>query len=232
MKKAVFFDFYQTLVRYDPPREQIIADVLREYGHDLPAERFVQPLVAADEFMYRAMSERPLGQLSREQRLALYVRHQEILFERAGVAVEPSLIPVMLGKMQAANAGLATFDDVLPTLDRLRAGKTLTGLISNVDTDISDQLEKLGLAARLDVIMTSREAGVTKPNPGIFTAALRAAGVTAGEAVYVGDQYEIDVLGAESAGMTGVLIDRTGFSAGAAAGPRVATLDGVLDYLD
>jgi putative hydrolase of the HAD superfamily len=230
MIKAVFFDFYQTLVRYDPPREQIIADVLRGYGHDLPAAHFVQPLVAADEFMYRAMSERPLGQLSREQRLALYVRHQEILFEQAGVKVEPGLIPVMLQKMQTVDSGLATFDDVLPALDRLRASGKLTGLISNVDTDISGPLEKLGLAARLDVVMTSREAGVTKPNPGIFEAALRAAGVAAAEAVYVGDQYEIDVLGAAAAGMTGVLIDRTGFSTGAA-GPRIASLAEISGYL-
>jgi putative hydrolase of the HAD superfamily len=231
MIKAVFFDFYQTLVRYDPPREQIIADVLREYGHDLPASHFVRPLVAADEFMYRAMSERPLGQLSREQRLALYVRHQEILFEQAGVKVEPSLIPVMLQKMQAANAGLAAFDDVLPVLDRLRADGRTTGLISNVDTDITVPLEQLGLAPRLDVVMTSREAGVTKPDPRIFEAALRAAGVKADEAVYVGDQYEIDVLGARAAGMTGVLIDRTGFSTGADEGVRITALVGVFDFL-
>ncbi len=231
MKQAVFFDLYQTLVRYDPPREQTIADVLREYGHDLPAERFVEPLVKADEFMYRAMSERPLGQLTREQRLALYVRHQEILFEQAGVPVEPEIIPAMLMKMQAANQGLTTFDDVLPTLDRLREAGKLTGLISNVDTDISDVLTRLGLAARLDVVMTSGEAGVTKPHRGIFEAALQKAGVAPDEAVYVGDQYEIDVLGAEGAGLTGVLIDRTGFSAGAGEDRRIRTLDGVFDYL-
>jgi putative hydrolase of the HAD superfamily len=231
MKKAAFFDLYQTLVRYDPPREQIIADVLRDYGHDVPAARLVRPLVLADEFMYRAMSERPLGQLNREQQLALYVRHQEILFKEAGVDIEPGLIPVMLGKMQAASQGLATFDDVLPALDRLRGAGVLTGLISNVDTDIGGQLEKLGLAARLDVIMTSGEAGVTKPNPGIFTAALKKAGVAADEAVYVGDQYEIDVLGAEATGMTGVLIDRTGFSAGTDGGRRIRTLEEVFEYL-
>jgi HAD superfamily hydrolase (TIGR01549 family) len=231
MIKAVFFDFFQTLVRYDPPREQIIADVLREYGHDLPPERFVRPLVTADEFMYRAMSEKPLGQLSPEQRLALYVRHQEILFEQAGVEVDADLIPVMLGKMQEAGSGLATFEDVLPALDRLREGGNLTGLISNVDTDIAGVLEKLGLAERLDVVMTSREAGVTKPHRGIFEAALQAAGVGPGEALYVGDQYEIDVLGAAGAGMSALLIDRTGFSKADGETPRIATLDGVFDYL-
>ena len=135
MKKAVFFDLYQTLVRYDPPREQVVAATLREFGIEADPARFTGPLVTADEFMYRVMAERPLGQRSREERLALFTRHQELLFEEAGVSVPPSLIPRMLEKMQAGSA-LAVFDDVPATLDRLRGRGVTVGLISNVDTDM------------------------------------------------------------------------------------------------
>ncbi|WP_367319434.1 HAD-IIA family hydrolase [Streptomyces sp. HUAS ZL42] len=54
------------------------------------------------------------------------------------------------------------------------------------------------------------EAEVTgKPSPAFFEAALRQLGAGAGEAVMVGDDIESDVLAAQQAGLTGVLV-RTG----------------------
>jgi putative hydrolase of the HAD superfamily len=53
--------------------------------------------------------------------------------------------------------------------------------------------------------------GVEKPDPRIFRLGLRAAGVGAAEAVYVGDLYSVDVLGARTAGLDGVLLDPHGF---------------------
>jgi HAD superfamily hydrolase (TIGR01450 family) len=54
------------------------------------------------------------------------------------------------------------------------------------------------------------EAEVTgKPSAAFFEAALRRLGARAGEAVMVGDDIESDVLAAQRAGLTGVLV-RTG----------------------
>ena len=229
--KAVFFDLYQTLVRYDPPREQLIATTLGEYGIEAKPEQFVGPLVAADEFIYQSMASRPLGQQSPEERMALYIRHLEILFEKAGITVEPSLIPRMLKRMQEYQSSMVLFDDVAATLDDLKQRGIILGLISNVDTDMTDTLRGLGLADRLDVIMTSREAGATKPKPEIFLAALKKAGVETGESLFVGDQYEIDIAGARGAGMTGILLDRTGFYTTITDCPRITGLAEVFDYL-
>ncbi|MCJ7605256.1 MAG: HAD family hydrolase [Dehalococcoidales bacterium] len=231
MIKAVFFDLYQTLVRYDPPREQIIAATLGEFGIEVKPEQFVGPLVAADEFIYQSMARRPLGQQSSEERMALYIRHLEILFEKAGITVEPSLIPKMLMGMQESNSSMVLFDDVIPTLDDLKNRGIILGLISNIDTDMTDTLRGLGLDTRLNVVMTSREAGVTKPKPEIFLAALKKAGVSAGDSLFIGDQYEIDVAGAQAAGMTGILLDRTGFYTSITDCPRITGLAEVTDYL-
>ena len=56
----------------------------------------------------------------------------------------------------------------------------------------------------------SCEVGVEKPGAEIFLAALRRAGVTAREAVHIGDSYDHDVRGAEAVGMTAILLDRRG----------------------
>jgi putative hydrolase of the HAD superfamily len=55
-----------------------------------------------------------------------------------------------------------------------------------------------------------------KPHPSIFAAALQRLGVTAAEAVMVGDSFRHDIEGALAAGMRAVLLNR-----GDAAAPAV-----------
>ncbi len=56
MIKAVFFDLYHTLVRYDPPREELQAKVLKDFGIEVKPELFRRPLVIADEFIYQEIA--------------------------------------------------------------------------------------------------------------------------------------------------------------------------------
>jgi putative hydrolase of the HAD superfamily len=52
--------------------------------------------------------------------------------------------------------------------------------------------------------------GHEKPHPAIFAAALRTMNVEPERALYVGDVYAIDYLGARNAGMEAVLFDVAG----------------------
>ena len=61
-----------------------------------------------------------------------------------------------------------------------------------------------------DVVIDSHEVGVEKPDPRIFDFALEAAGCAPERAVYVGDIYRIDVVGARAAGIPAILFDRAG----------------------
>jgi FMN phosphatase YigB (HAD superfamily) len=71
-------------------------------------------------------------------------------------------------------------------------------------------LGPLELTGRLDLVISARTAGIGKPHRDFFEAALTQARVTADEAVMVGDQYEIDIIGARNAGIPAVLLDRVG----------------------
>ncbi|MFQ5870765.1 MAG: HAD family hydrolase [Candidatus Geothermarchaeales archaeon] len=51
-------------------------------------------------------------------------------------------------------------------------------------------------------------AGYDKPDSRLFAKGLRVLELSPGEAVYVGNDYKKDVLGAREAGMTPILIDR------------------------
>lgn len=231
MIKAVFFDLYYTVVTYDPPREETEAQTLQEFGIDVKPEVFSRPLAVADDYIYQEMSRSPISKRSREEQLALFVEYQRILLKEAGVAADDKMLLSLVGKMQQAAKKLVLYDDVLPTMTELK-GKGLTlGLISNIDHDIAPLLDELGLSTLLQVVVTSQEVGFTKPQPEIFREASRRAGVEAAEAVFVGDQYQIDVVGAERAGMKGILLDRSGYFKQAIASPRIRSLTEIVDHL-
>jgi len=80
-------------------------------------------------------------------------------------------------------------------------------------------------------VITPYDAGVDKPDPKIFKAALGKAGVTSKEAIYIGDQYKVDILGALSAGIQPMLIDRYGLYPDFKECPRITSLSEIPQYL-
>lgn len=110
------------------------------------------------------------------------------------------------------------------TLETLSSRGLGLGVISNSSGTLLDHLGSLGLSHHFSLIIDSHHAGVEKPHPDIFALALREAGrispsgaAAAGprdlpprEALYVGDVYGIDVLGAAGAGVHAALYDPAG----------------------
>ena len=200
MIKAVFFDLYQTLVRYEPPREEIEAKVLKDFGIAASPAVLVRPIIAADEFIYNEIAKRPLSQRSKEEKIALYARYQEIVLREAGIKCSQKVILSLLGAMQQSRMDLVLFDDVAPVLTDLKEKGLTLGLISNVEQDMTETLTKLGLPTWLGIVVTSQDTGFNKPRPEIFREALRRALVKPSEAIYIGDQYQVDVIGARERG--------------------------------
>lgn len=211
MIKAVFFDLYQTLITYEPPREEVHAQMLREHGMNLEPYKLLRPITIADRFFYEEHARYPLSRRSPREIEDLYYNYQEILLKEAGVDAPPEIIRAISQRLQRVKFDTVCFPDVLPSLAILRGEGLYTGLISNVENIIDPMLEKLGLANMLDFIVTSKEAGANKPDKKIFDYALSMAGTPPEEAAFVGDQYSIDVLGAEAAGLKGILLDRNGY---------------------
>jgi putative hydrolase of the HAD superfamily len=231
MIKAVFFDLYQTLVRYEPPREEIEAKILKDFGIETSPEALVKPIIAADEFIYNEIARRSLSSRSQEEKFALYAQYQAILLRQAGIKYDQKVIPSLLMAMQKSPMDLVLFDDVTPALTELKDRGLTLGLISNVEQDMTQTLTKLGLNAWLKIIVTSQDAGAGKPRPEIFRKALKRAGVKPTEAIYIGDQYNVDIIGARGAGMKGILLDRGDYYRDITDCPRLKSLKEVVEYL-
>jgi putative hydrolase of the HAD superfamily len=92
-------------------------------------------------------------------------------------------------------------------LESLRSRDLKLGVVSNAFDPgplLQRDLEQLGIAERIDFAVFSSELGKRKPHPAIFERALEALGVSADEAIFVGDRLFEDIRGAAEAGMTTV----------------------------
>lgn len=89
-------------------------------------------------------------------------------------------------------------------LDSLRDRGLRLGLVSNAFDPgwlLREDLDRMGLAERLDAAVFSSEVGKRKPHPAIFAAALEGLAVEAANALFVGDSRYADIRGAKEAGM-------------------------------
>jgi putative hydrolase of the HAD superfamily len=100
------------------------------------------------------------------------------------------------------------FPDVRSALESLYERGVRMGIVSNFDGRLLRICEGLGIASFFDTIALSARVGHAKPDPRIFQIALGPLDVVAGEALHVGDSEEEDVVGAQSAGLRALLIDR------------------------
>ena len=234
MIKAVFFDWFSTLAHYDPPREQLQAQVLRELGFTVSLPVMQRALVLADKVLYAELAEISMRNRTPEERLQVYIRHQQSILTNAGINSAPKLAERTMNRMRELNARphFVLFDDVLPTIKLVKERQLRTGLLSNIQRGIRDICKGLGLEPYMDVIVSSEEAGADKPDPAIFHFALERVRADPGEVIHVGDQYLQDVIGARNVGITPIFIDRFDVSPEISDCARIRDLTELTKYLD
>ncbi|MDO8530682.1 MAG: HAD-IA family hydrolase [Dehalococcoidia bacterium] len=210
MIRAVFFDLYNTVARFDPPREELQVAVCREMGMTVTAEGIERGYVRADDYLARENGRDPVFKRPNERLAAFWAEYERLVLEGAGVNASLELSGEIFARVRRQHYDLALFDDVLPAMFVLRQRALVLGLLSNINRDIRQLTDALRLTPYLDFAITPAEAGAEKPHPPIFLEALRRADCAPAEALHVGDQYHSDVVGARGVGIKPLLLDRTG----------------------
>jgi putative hydrolase of the HAD superfamily len=201
--RAVLLDALGTLVELGPPWERL--EGVR------PAEARRAFLAEMAHYREHAHEARDAASLR-----ALREACAELLSRELGRKV-----PV--AAMMAA-ISFRAFADAAPALRELQKRGVRVVCVSNWDYALPEVLERVGLGALLDAVVTSAAVGARKPDPRVFEAALRAVGCDAGEALHVGDSSVEDVDGARGAGVRALLLDRGG-------GGDIASLAEVASHL-
>ena len=113
---------------------------------------------------------------------------------------------------------------VVPALEALRARGLRLVVVSNANGTLLAHMDRIAMTARFDCILDSADEGVEKPDPRFFEIALTRSGARKDTTIHVGDLYYVDVMGARSAGLRGVLLDEADLRPDADC-PRVRSLD-------
>ncbi len=230
MIEAVFLDFFGTLVKWAPDAEEMQRDAAAAEGLAVDPAAVARAYPTANAYMNAENARARIAARSGEDRARFFAEYERLLLAAAGYDVEPALAARIWARVQATQKELAPFDDAVPALRALREAGLTLGVVSNMGRELGTILDHVGLAAHLDSWMSSEEAGVAKPHAAIFHAALERAGVRADGALFVGDSYESDVLGARDAGMQAALLLRDTEAAAPPGCAVVRTLGDVLAH--
>ncbi len=184
MLRAVLFDWNNTLVRFEWDEDRVAAGHRAALGVDDPDFTDRWRAVVLGEHRYRPYTE---------------------LLAGLGVEDPDAFIDAEHEVWRPAHEVLASAQALL---DSLRSLGLKTGIVANSWPDpgrvLRADIDRFGLADRIDAIAISEEVGVRKPDPQIFIHCCRQLGVAPSEAMHVGDNLEADVAGAHGAGITTV----------------------------
>lgn len=225
--EAVFFDVGNTLLYPHPSVSQVVREILIDEGHarDLSAIDELMPVV--DEYYEDRYRADDTFWTDEEETSDVWIGMYSLLCRRLGIEEDAESLARRVYDEFGDPSRWRAFEDVIPGLERLRTRGLKIGVISNWDRRLSGLLVGLGLNELIDVVVSSATVGLHKPDPRIFELACDRLGTAPSRAAHVGDHYYADVLGAKVAGMTPVLIDRSGRSV-----PDGVAVVGSLDALD
>jgi putative hydrolase of the HAD superfamily len=114
------------------------------------------------------------------------------VLQAAGVDPTPELVRALVDlESDELTRGVHLHDDTMPVVRSLRERGVRTVLVSNCSHSTRPVVERLHLEDAFDHMVLSFEAGVMKPDAGIYLKALEAAGgIDPSRAVFVDDQPE------------------------------------------
>ncbi len=211
MIKSVFFDVYGTIAHFSPSKFKIQSAACENFGINLTNENVNLGYKKADNLMSEQNATFPLRKMNQNQQDVFFTKYQQEILLANGIQVENSIALEIFKLVRNAPRKLELYEDVLPCFEKIKKLKITIGLISNLNEPGRFLVQSLGLSEKVDVAVTSKEAGFEKPNPGIFHYALKQSQSSPENAIHVGDQIFSDVNGAEFSGIRPVLLDRNNF---------------------
>jgi HAD superfamily hydrolase (TIGR01662 family) len=229
---AVLFDMGYTLVDFEPSQEAIVQEALRTLG----AERTVAEIDAAvrtvwgEYFSEAATVSFPATEAHDRQ---VQVELNQQLLAQLAVAAEGDTLHAFADTLESwfSRPGVMhPYPEAVSVLTALRGQGYRLGIISNWSWNLRDRVAQVALDGFFELVWASAYAGCNKPHEGIFHQALAQMDLLPEQALYVGDSYRHDVVGARNVGMDVALVDRDG-SADDPDCPVIHDLWGVFDLL-
>ncbi len=205
-KRAVFFDLGGTLFsNIEIPR--VNGPTVVEAGHRLGVDGDFGKIGMAYVIAAREVNDLYMRRPYYSHRDHFYDTYRLFAKNFGREATDEFLEWFYEAQREAMLQGIPLREDCVATLHALRDNGKILSIVSNIDEDyLGGWLKNLELESLFDHWVSSEVAKSCKPDPRIFEHALRQAGCTAEEVVFVGDSRIHDIQGARALGMTTVLL--------------------------
>jgi len=203
LPKAVLFDLDDTLFDHQHASACALGELRDRYAAHIAFEAFAaEHARVLEKYHLRFLNSEFTLDAARAARMAeMFAAFGEAINEAK--ALEVSL---RYRELHQANRRLVAGADEL--LEALHGQTKLAIVTNNSATEQWDKLRYLGIADRFDAVLISEEIGITKPHRAIFDAALSRLDCAQGDAVMVGDNWDVDVMGAQAAGIAAIWFNR------------------------
>lgn len=151
---------------------------------------------------YSQDTDHPWYRLERGE-ITLAEAREEILAIGRGASLDTDIFQFLA----AMSTGEGVRQEFVALVRDIRSAGGKTGMITNNVIEFREHWEKtLPLSELFDVVIDSSTVGVRKPNPAIFTLALKRLGISAGEAVFL-DDFAGNIDAARQLGLASVLVE-------------------------
>lgn len=209
-----------------PALEQADRDLNNYLRQHYPEVARTWPIAALRELRAQVAAERT--DLAHDFTAQRYLTMQRA-FDACGIDDAP--LDALFEVFAAARNSVVLYPDALPALERLRAVRPVASL-----TNGNADLERIGLHMHFAHRISARDIGAAKPDARIFLAAAEKLGVAPENILHVGDDPELDVVGARDAGLRTAWINRAGHpwpgALGAAPDLDVRDLSMLVEWLE
>lgn len=203
--KHIFFDLDRTLWDFEANSKKALQEIFLEYeliSHFNHFESFHHTYLKINADLWKKYGKKKITkeQLRDTRFLKTLEQHQ---VNDALLAEKISESYINLSPKQTL-----LFPNALDTLSALKDKGYILHIITNGFQEVQYiKLNESKLSPFFDVIVCSEHIGFNKPDKRIFIHALELAGAKAEDSMMIGDDLQVDVLGANQVGMEAVLFD-------------------------
>lgn len=201
----VFFDLDRTLWDFDRNSESALSILYEELKLGNYSPSF-------DEFLnvYRTINAKYWNDYGNGKIDKIQLRNGRFIDTLKAFQIFDEEVGKLMGEryLQISPYQTHLFPSTKEVLLELKNNNYRLHIITNGFKEVQfTKLKNSGIIDFFDDVLCSEEVGKAKPHPLVFKNALDRAKTTAGQSIMIGDDFRADVMGAENAGIRGVLFD-------------------------
>jgi len=202
----IFLDAMHTLMDLDPDFPGFLAAMAEDEGIKPSAELLRSAFDEAHEKVCALLKGRTDFSIDEHRERLFWRSIDGGIFRHLGFGERSEDMAAKAFAEFESGCRFRLFDDTLKALREIGDLGIPMAIVSNGTIGMDRWMRQSLMAEHLQFIMVSVPVGWEKPGPEIFRLALERAAVAPETALFAGDSYEHDILGARAVGIPGVLI--------------------------